>query len=236
MEVVNLRGKKRGFSINWYIIALILCLNVFSAVIYPSLPEMVPSHWNISGEVDGYIPKIAHVIGLPTLTLVVYLLMALAPFADPKPESYRKFSGVFEGFRIIMVFVLASLYVATSIVALGYNLPVGKIAMVIIGVMLVYTGNYFGKIRHNFTFGIKTPWTLANEEVWNKTHRVSGPLWVTAGIIWMISVVLPERAAFIIDLSVLLAVSLYGVVYSYILFKKLNPPGGGNGSKGWDGK
>jgi uncharacterized membrane protein len=162
--------------------------------------------------------------GFPTLILGIYLLMTFAPILDPKPQSYRKFTGVFEGFRFVIILILSVLYIATSLVALGYSLPIGKISLLTIGAMLVYIGNYFGKVRHNYTFGIKTPWTLASEEVWNKTHRKSGPLWVITGIVWMLSVLWSDRVAFIVDMSLLFIVSIYGAVYSYILFKRLNPP------------
>lgn len=112
----------------------------------------------------------------PTLILGLYLLMSFAPKIDPKAENYKKFQGVFRGFRILIVLVLAGIYVATLLYALGTPLSIGKVSIFTIGLMLIFVGNYFGKVRHNYTFGIKTPWTLANEEVWNRTHRVSGPL------------------------------------------------------------
>lgn len=216
--------KRQRLSVNWMVLAMIFGLYFIGAIIYPQLPDMVPSHWNINGEVDGYMSKTAHIIGFPSLILGVYLLMTFAPLLDPKPESYKKFTGVFEGFRFVLVIVLGIFYMATNLVALGYDLPVGKIALLVIGAMFVYLGNYFGKVRHNYTFGIKTPWTLASEEVWNKTHRVSGPLWVITGIIWMLSVFLNERTAFFVDMALLFIVSGYGAVYSYILFKRLNHP------------
>lgn len=217
-------NRKSRLSINWWILAAILGFYLFGAIVYPQLPDRVPSHWNLSGEVDGYMSKTAHIIGFPSLILGIYLLMTFAPLLDPKPESYKKFTGVFEGFRFILVVILGILYITASLVALGYDLPVGKTSLVVIGAMLVYLGNYFGKVRHNYTFGIKTPWTLASEEVWNKTHRVSGPLWVTTGIIWMLSVFFPQRTAFFVDMALLFIVSAFGTIYSYILFKRLNDP------------
>ena len=219
-----MEDRKQRLRVNWLVLVLILSLYIFGAILYPQLPDMVPSHWNINGEVDGYTSKTAHVIGFPTLILGMYLLMTFAPFLDPKPESYKKFAGVFGGFRLILVVVLSVLYLATNLVALGFAISVGKITRAVIGAMLVYIGNYFGKVRHNYTFGIKTPWTIASEEVWNKTHRVSGPLWAVTGIIWMLSIFLPERTAFIVDMALLFIVSGYGTVYSYILFRRLNNP------------
>ena len=147
--------------------------------------------------------------------------MAFAPVLDPRPESYKKFQNIYEGFRWLMVGFLILLYVATTLFALGYPLSIGKIVRFALGLLLAFIGNYFGKIKHNYTFGIKTPWTLASEEVWNKTHRVSGPLWVIAGLIWMLSIFIAEKLSFAICMGSLIIVSLYGSIYSYILFNKL---------------
>jgi uncharacterized membrane protein len=206
--------------VNWLMVFLILSLYIMGFLLYPYLPEMMPSHWNVAGQVDGYTPKNVYLIFLPSVILGIYILISFAPALDPRPESYRKFRGVVEGFRIIMVLVFASIYVATILFALGIPVSVGKVVRFVLGLMLVFIGNYFGKVRHNYTFGIKTPWTLASEEVWNKTHRVSGPLWVVAGFVWMISIFMADRPAFIIDMAVLAAAAIFGFIYSCLLFNK----------------
>lgn len=155
------------------------------------------------------------------MILGLYVFMAFAPIIDPRPDSYKKFKGVYETFRLVMVVFFVILYVVTTLFALGYPLSMGKIVRFAVGVLLVFVGNYFGKIRHNYTFGIKTPWTLASEEVWNKTHRVSGPLWVIAGLVWMLSIFIGEKLSFAISMGALFFVSFYGFIYSYILFQKL---------------
>jgi uncharacterized membrane protein len=215
--------KKTKFRlpINWFIIALILSLYIFGYFLYPYLPERVPSHWNISGQVDGYNSRTFHITFFPSMILGLYVLMSFAPVIDPRSENYKKFQGVYEAFRLVMVGFLLILYVATTLFALGYPLSISKIVRFAIGVLLVFIGNYFGKIRHNYTFGIKTPWTLASEEVWNKTHRISGPLWVIAGVVWMLSIFIAEKPSFVISMGALFLVSLYGSIYSYILFQKL---------------
>lgn len=207
--------------VDWWMAALILALYVLGFILYPKLPDMMPSHWNLEGEVDGYTAKTGHIIFFPTLILGLYLLMSFAPKIDPKAENYKKFQGVFRGFRILIVLVLTGIYVATLLYALGIPVSIGKVSIFTIGMMLIFVGNYFGKVRHNYTFGIKTPWTLANEEVWNRTHRVSGPLWVIAGLIWIFSIFLPEKPAFVIDMIALGIAGVYGFIYSYWLFNKL---------------
>lgn len=213
--------KIKRLPVSWFVIALILSLYILGYFLYPHLPEQVPSHWNMAGEVDGYSSRTFHVLFFPSMTLFLYIFMSFAPILDPKSENYKKFQSVYEGFRYFMVGFLMLLYMATTLYALGYPLSMGKIVRFAIGLLLVFIGNYFGKIRHNYTFGIKTPWTLASEEVWNKTHRISGPLWVVAGLIWMLSIFITEKLAFAIAMGSIIVVSIYGFAYSYILFQKL---------------
>jgi len=213
--------KIKTLPVSWFVIALILSLYILGYFLYPHLPEQVPSHWNMAGEVDGYSSRTFHVLFFPSMTLFLYIFMSFAPILDPKSENYKKFQSVYEGFRYFMVGFLMLLYMATTLYALGYPLSMGKIVRFAIGLLLVFIGNYFGKIRHNYTFGIKTPWTLASEEVWNKTHRISGPLWVVAGLIWMLSIFITEKLAFAIAMGSIIVVSIYGFAYSYILFQKL---------------
>ncbi|HHW03206.1 MAG TPA: DUF1648 domain-containing protein [Thermoanaerobacterales bacterium] len=213
---------KFRLPVSWIVIALILGLYILGFILYPSLPGMMPSHWNLSGRVDSYMPKTWYLIFFPTLILVLYLLMSFAPIIDPKAENYKKFSGVYQGFRALITLVMAGIYVATLLYALGIPISVAKVVIFALGIMLTFTGNYFGKVRYNYTFGIKTPWTLASEEVWNKTHRISGPLWVMAGLVWIFSIFLPDKTAFVVDMAALMAATLYGFVYSFMLYNKLD--------------
>lgn len=208
-------------NVNWILIFVIFLMYIAGIILYPQLPNMIPSHWNISGQVDGYTPKNIYLVFIPTLTLFIYIMLLLAPRLDPKAENYKKFIGVYNGFNVVMVLFMAGLYFITLLFAMGISISISKFIRFIIGIMLLFIGNYFGKIRHNYTFGIKTPWTLASEKVWNKTHRISGPLWVVVGLVWMLSIFFAERTAFIIDMFALILVSLFGTIYSYILFKKL---------------
>jgi len=213
--------QKIRLPINWMILVLIVFYFILGFVLYPYLPENIPSHWNIAGEVDRYASKLFHVTFIPSLTLGIYLFMSLAPLMDPKPENYKKFIGVFEKFRVFIVLFLGILHTSTLLFAMGYPVSVTKVLRVVLGAMLIFMGNYFGKVRHNFTFGIKNPWTLASEEVWNKTHRASGPLWIMAGIVWILSIFLADRIAFWVSMGALIVVSSYGMVYSYIVFRRI---------------
>jgi len=165
------------------------------------------------------------VLFFPSLILGLYLLMGLAPVIEPKKGSYEKFRNTFEFFRALITIFFSFLYLITTLYALGTKLSVGKMILFAMGLLWLFLGNSMGKIRHNFTFGIKTPWTLANEEVWNKTHRASGPLWVGMGIVWMSSTLLPERGGFILAMSTLVGIVIFGFGYSYFLFGRIKKNG-----------
>lgn len=212
---------KHILPLNWSLIVFILAMYLIGLLMYPHLPDMMPTHWNIKGEVDGYSSKLFYIIFFPSMILGTYLLMTFAPKIDPRADSYKKFTGVVAGFRTLLVIIFSVIYLAPMAVALGYPVSVSKVVRLSIGIMLVFIGNYYGKVRHNYTFGIKTPWTLANEEVWNKTHRFSGPLWLGAGFVWIFSILIRDNVAFIIDMAALMGASILGVVYSYIVYKKL---------------
>lgn len=211
---------KSLFRINWLAVGFILFLYVLGAILFSRLPELIPSHWNIRGEVDGYMPKTTYILFFPTLILGLYLLMTYLPNMDPRKDNYERFRGVFAGFRMVLICFLSVIYVVPLLVAMGVPISVDIIVRVGIGVLFAVIGNWFGKVRYNYTFGIKTPWTLANEEVWNKTHRVSGPIWVAAGILMVLLAFVPGTWSAGLSFAMLMAAALFSVGYSYYLFAK----------------
>ncbi|KEF37930.1 SdpI/YhfL protein family [Schinkia azotoformans MEV2011] len=85
----------------------------------------------------------------------------------------------------------------------------------------MFLGKYMSRIQFNYTMGIRTPWTLANEEVWRRTHQLGGPLWLIGGIIIIILAFLPGKIAFIFMMIMIAIITIIPVLYSYFLFKKL---------------
>jgi uncharacterized membrane protein len=206
-----------GFS--WFLLGLIFLSMVVGALVFNHLPEKVPMHWNLRGEVDGYSGRWVGAFGIPLMTLGVYILMILVPRIDPKRSNYEKFAGAYNIFVTVLVLFLIALYSVVLLSAFGYNLDVGILVRIGVGVMFVVMGNYLTQVRHNYFFGIRTPWTLASESVWRKTHRLGGVLFVVAGIITLLSIFLGSVAGFILTIGSLLVVTIISAVYSYIIFK-----------------
>ena len=216
--------KKNILNLSWKseflpVVAVTICI-ISSFYFYANFPEIIATHWNFSGEVDGWSGKAFGAFFLPALILVAYLMMLAFPYFDPKKERYSEFSRPYAIFRSILVGVLALLYLVTSFYNLGYNLNVAAITATTVGLTMIVIGNYLGKIKKNWFVGVRTPWTLSSENVWNKTHRLSGKLFIVWGVIIIIAPWLPPLLAaifFILGIVMILAGS---TIYSYLLFKK----------------
>ncbi|HET8552523.1 MAG TPA: SdpI family protein [Gammaproteobacteria bacterium] len=152
-----------------------------AAWLYPSLPNPVPSHWNAAGEVDDYMAKPWGAFITPLFMLGTWIVLAALPKISPRGYRLDQFIGVY---GIVMLSILVTMLIVaivTLLTAAGAQLDLTRIVFIVIGALLVVLGNYMGKMRKNFFIGIRTPWTLANDEVWVRTHRVGGWLFVLAG-------------------------------------------------------
>lgn len=204
------------------IILLILLMFIIGFASYPFLPEKIPMHWNFKGEIDRYGSKFEGVWAIPLLTLFLYLGLLFVPYLDPKKENYIKFEKVYQIIKYSLVIVFSILYYSVIIVGLGGPKDlIPKIVPITIGILFIILGNYMPRIKPNWFVGIRTPWTLSNEEVWRKTHKVGGYLFVISGIVIILAGFLPPywNFAFLI-FSVSLS-GIFSVVYSFILYKRI---------------
>lgn len=192
---------------------------VLGFVLKPYLPEMLPNHWNIYGQVNGYIHKSYGVFFMPSVTLGVYLLLLALPKLDPRAENYIKFNNVYQRLKLMFVLFFALLYFATLSFAMGWIKDITKIMILLISFIFMLLGNYFGKIRQNYFVGIKVPWTLADEEVWNKTHRFGGRLWVLSGLLGATGIFIPAPYSMLPLFSAIFLSTIVTIIYSYLIYK-----------------
>lgn len=203
------------------LILIILGSLIAGALLYGQMPDRVPSHWNIRGEVDGYSSRFWGAFGIPLLNAGIYVMMLVLPLIDPRRENYSKFAGAYRVFRTVFVVFMTGVYLLVTASVFGARIPVDRAMMAGISVLFLILGNYMGQIRHNYFVGIKTPWTLANEQVWQKTHRLGGRLWVAAGLLGLIASLLGGIWGGIL-LGISLGVAtIIPMVYSYVEFKRL---------------
>lgn len=197
-------------------------LLVVAVFIYPHLPEQVPGHWNIKGEIDRYYPRTFGAFFPPLMSIGIYLLMLFLPLIDPKRQNYSRFAGGYTVMRWGIIIFLSVLYKATLLVALGYSLNIGFMVKALAAVLLLIIGNFMGQFRFNYFVGIKTPWTLANEEVWQKTHRLGGKLWVTGSLVCLAMSPFSTTWSAYLFFGAILVMSIVPIVYSYIIYAKLD--------------
>lgn len=209
----------------WYILVLILATLAIGLYLYPQLPAKVPTHWNFKGQVDGWSSKTFAVWFFPLLNLGLYFMMLLLPKIDPRRDNYARFAGAYKVFRLILSFFFALIYMAALLAGLGYPLRIDFFVRFSISLLFLVLGNYMGKIQPNYFVGIKTPWTLANEEVWRKTHRFAGPLWVGAGAAGVLLSFFQAAWSATLMITLFVLMGLVPVVYSYLLFKRITNKG-----------
>ncbi|MGH7134389.1 MAG: SdpI family protein, partial [Pirellulales bacterium] len=182
---------------------------------YPYLPENVPIHWNIRGEVDGYGQKQWAVFLTPGVMMALLGLFRVLPWLSPKPFTLDTFRGTYE-FAVALTMGLMA-YIHGLMLWAAWAGPIDLGRALIAGLCLFFAllGNVLGKVRRNFFMGVRTPWTLASERVWIDTHRLAARLFVAAGVIgFVLSLALGGAAAFMAAFALIMLAAFVPAVYS----------------------
>ncbi len=201
------------------VIIVILAI-ISSFYFYANFPEQVPIHWNAAGEVDNYGSKTLGAFLFPGIILGMYLMFLIIPYIDPKKKRYVEFRKVYHVLKTVLVFFMAVMYFIASFNALGYNISVERWIPIMVGALFVLLGNYMSKIKPNWFMGIRTPWTLSSEEVWNKTHRVGGKVFMLGGVIIALTAFMPVAFRMIIFFIAVGLILAGTIVYSYIAYRQ----------------
>ena len=197
------------------ITSIIILLPVLAGLLlWDQLPDRIPVHFGIDDQPDGFSSKAFAVFGIPCFMLIIQYLCIFVSQADPKKQnvSGKAFSLVLWIIPVVSILCLSLIYMY----ALGAKVEVGFVIMMFMGFMLTVIGNYMPKFKQSYTLGIKTPWTLANEETWRATHRLGGILWTVCGILIMVAALLRQYLPAIIILAVMVIVPL---AYSYFHYR-----------------
>ena len=187
---------------------------VIGLLLWNRLPEQIPSHWDINGNIDAWSSKTFAVFALPALLLALHWVCVIASATDPKHKNYSpKMLNLVLWICPVIGLVLSTLVYTT---ALGYQLKIQIIMPLLVGLMFIVIGNLLPKCRQSYTMGIKLPWTFASEENWNKTHRFAGKLWVIGGILTMATAFL---GSFWLLLGILIVLLAATTLYSYLYYR-----------------
>ena len=195
--------------------AVILLPILAGVILWPQLPEQLPFHWNMSGEVDDWVSKPMAVFGMPALLLVLHWFAMLFTSADPKKaqQSPKMLQLVFWLVPLLSVLISAATYFS----ALGNDVPIERFLPVFLGILFAIIGNYLPKCKQSYTIGIKLPWTLHSEANWNMTHRLAGWVWMPCGLAMVLAGFL--NLPWLVPALALVMV-LVPVAYSFLLYRK----------------
>lgn len=192
---------------------------VVSALLYTRLPESVPTHWNLRGDPDGFTPKPWGPFVLPLVMAAMAVIFSAAPRVSPAGFRMESFAPAFRFVKSCALVFLLLIHVVALLAGIGVSVPMNRVAEGGLGVLVIVVGNYMGKLSKNFFLGIRTPWTLSNDEVWRRTHRLGGKLFVAAGLVLLGSAVL--NTGLVWPLCIAGMALVVPVVYSFIVFRRI---------------
>lgn len=212
-------------------IGMILAGVAFGGAFYGSMPDPAPTHWNLKGEIDGYGPRWVAAFLIPIIATGLMALLAGLPLVGPFRENFERFRVTYGRICVAVMTLFLALHVVFVLAASGRQMAMGPSLSIILGLMLAVLGNYMGKVRRNFYVGIRTPWTLANEVVWERTHRVGSKIMVAVGlVIAAAGFFTGDLVCFVVMVSSLGFLVVWSLFYSLMLYRRLgarddlNPP------------
>lgn len=200
-------------------LAIIAGLFGWSALLWPSAPETLPVHFDLSGNVDRMGGKLEGLFAIPITALALYLVLRFLPRLDPARENYASFAGAYSVMRLAILVMLALVDLAILLPVAG--VPVNQAAAIrlLVGGLFVVLGTVMGKIRPNWFVGIRTPWTLGSKESWVRTHRLGGWVFILSGLAFLISLPFPPEPAMFVSFGILVLGLVWIVVYSYLVWR-----------------
>jgi uncharacterized membrane protein len=201
-------------------LGLVICAFALGSYFFTHFPDQVAEHWNIEGQVDRYTSKTVGAFGMPLMMLGMYVLFLVLPYLDPKKARYADFAKVYNVIKFSILGLILLIYAIMGLFNLGYNIEIGTVVPLLVGLMMIVLGNFMGKIKNNWFVGIKTPWTLSSENVWNKTHRLGGYMFVLFGISLIATPLLPVAWKMISFGTGIIAAVIVPIAYSYLAYKQ----------------
>lgn len=204
----------------WYPWLLVGLAFGFSAAMYAKLPDVIPTRWGGDGEVNGTMSRTQGVWMMPVVLLAMAIILPRLPAIDPRRENYQKFRPSYDLVINATMTLIAILHVAMLGAGAGWPVPMERVTSLLVGLMLVVIGNVLPRARPNWLFGIRTPWTLSSDRVWERTHRLGGVTFVIAGALLAVSVLLAPKFALPIIIGASVAASMIPVVFSYFAWRQ----------------
>lgn len=194
-----------------------------TVVAYPQLPSMVPLHWNSQGEINGWGPKWTLFLYGPGMIAAIVALFSVIPWLSPKKFAVDSFRATYLYIMVAVVAMLAYVHLLVLASALGISFDVSRAVEGGVCLLIALLGNVMGKVRRNFFVGVRTPWTIADERVWNATHRLAAKTFFAGGLLGLLAVLF--HAPFWLSMTAILAAAVVPVIYSLVFYKQLEHRG-----------
>jgi len=183
------------------------------------MPERIPVHWNLDGEIDRYGGRFEGVLLLPLIAVGTYLLFLFLPRLDPGRDNYARFRGAYLTIRVAILVVLGAVHAAVLAGALGREVSLGRGITPLIAALFVAVGLVLGKVRPNWFVGIRTPWTLSSKRSWTRSHRLGGWLFTLVGLSTLAASLVGAAAATAVLLAGGVATATVVLAYSYLVWR-----------------
>lgn len=200
-------------------LAIVLISFVVGIYFYAQMPESLASHWNASGQVDGYTSKFWGLFSLPLISLGLLLLLSLIPKIDPLKANIELFRGYYDALIVLVIAFLFYLHLLTILWNLGARFNMLQPLAPAFGLLFYYLGVLIQNAKRNWSIGIRTPWTLSSDRIWEETHKTGGKLFKAAGLVAVLGVFFPSYAIYLLIVPVLL-VAAYMTLFSYFAYQR----------------
>ncbi|MBI4448001.1 DUF1648 domain-containing protein, partial [Candidatus Woesearchaeota archaeon] len=208
-----------GFKKEALPILLILGIFIAALILYDDVPQKMPVHWNVKGEVDSYGPKVIGLFVMPLFILLVYLFLTIVPYIEVYKKNVQEFGIHLFGLKIALMLFMLVIYVAGLLPNFNYGINMNYAIVPALTVLFYYLGYILPFIKRNFFIGIRTPWTLSSEGVWQKTHEIGGTTFKVNAMIILLTLFFSNYFIWIILLPIF-ANLFFLTVYSYLEFRK----------------
>jgi uncharacterized membrane protein len=190
------------------------------ALVYSHLPEKIPLHWGFSGQIDGWGGR-ANIIWMALMPFAMIVLFRILPRLDPRREAYAKHAMALAFMETALTVFFIGLVWLVAAASLGFPIDVGDTGRVGIGLLFIVLGNFMGQLKRNYFVGIKTPWALADDEVWRRTHRRGAWVFVADGILFLVSAALSDGPILVALMAFFILSMAYLFAYSYFVWRSV---------------
>jgi uncharacterized membrane protein len=204
----------------WIPLLIVAAAFIASAVVYPRLPESMPTHFDMSGQPNGWSSRLFGAWLLPLFLLGMWALVRVLPAIDPRGGNYAKFGGAFEGIIVSIMLFMLGMHIVVLRASLGHPVAMQHVLPVGVGVLFIVIGNLLPRARPNWFVGIRTPWTLSSDRVWEKTHRLGGRVFVAGGVIITVAAFASAKWAQVVLVTVTILCAATVMIYSYLEWKR----------------